>query len=195
MSRSRNVFPPGVANDINEILQSNDEVEGKLDDVIKELQDIESDLDDDVEVKLDAVISELQDIESDIETVDTTLKNKLNSVISELQDIEQNQDEKRDTGFIISETISAGGTISRELDAFGGSSINGQFISTGKITLKIQWLDAVGGSVVREQNVINNAVADNWKIFQLNPSSPYVNLILEDESGSDQTVNATYHYN
>lgn len=115
-------------------------------------------------------------------------------ILTTLEGIETNISDERDTAFIDGVTITGGGTIERQLNAIGGTAVNGQFLSTGTMTLRVQWLDAENGSVIREQNVINNAIADDWKTFQLEPTSPYINLILEDESGTDQTVNASYHY-
>jgi len=101
---TRNVIPPEVVNDINELLNTlnnvnanTDDVEDKLDNVISELQDIEVDVEsvdvntDDVETKLDTVISELQDVEVDTEANTSELQDintELDSINSFIDAIE-----------------------------------------------------------------------------------------------------------
>lgn len=129
-------------------------------------------------------------INNNVDEVET----KLDTVISELQDIEADLEAEADAAFVTSETLPANGTIERTLSALGGSNLNGHFLCTGTVSLRVQWLDD-NSNVIREQVVINNAIPDDWKTFTVEPASPNIKLILEDDSGSNQTANASYHYN
>lgn len=101
--------PTELVNDVNELLNTlnsvnanTNEVEGKLDSVISELQDIELDIEsvdvntDEIESLLNTTISELQDIEADVESVDAntdTLESELQDVNTELDSIDNLLDE------------------------------------------------------------------------------------------------------
>lgn len=98
-----------------------------------------------------------------------------------------------DYNFLNGNTLPADGEISAIVRAPGGDSIQGQAISSGMWSLTVRWLDE-DENVVREQGISNNTEADTWASFQLSAKSPFVEVVVEDESGTEQTASLTVHY-
>lgn len=98
-----------------------------------------------------------------------------------------------DYDFVKDSTLSANGEITTSVRAPGGGKLNGQVTSTGQFTLNVRWLDA-DDSVVREEGISANHEANDWANFSLDPKSPFADIVVYDDTGSDQTVNITTHY-
>jgi len=98
-----------------------------------------------------------------------------------------------DKGFLNDEPVAADGEVFIEMLAPGGDKIQGQAVSTGQYSLQVEWLDE-DLNVVRREGVISNRKAGEWSNYSLDPKSPYVRVIVVNNTTSQQTANMTGHY-
>lgn len=98
-----------------------------------------------------------------------------------------------DEDFINDATIAAGDELRLEARAPGGGQINGQAVSTGVFSIDVEWLNR-DGAVVRTEGVASNREADRWANYALDPKSPYINIVIINDTSSQQTVSGTLHY-
>jgi hypothetical protein len=75
----------------------------------------------------------------------------------------------------------------------GGDRLIGQAVSTGQWSLAVRWLDG-DDNIVREEGISSNHEADRWANFSLDSKSPFADIVVYDQSGSEQTVSMTVHY-
>lgn len=101
--------------------------------------------------------------------------------------------EQADFAFENDVSVAADGETSSRMEAPGGDNIQGQAKSSGQYSLSIEWLDE-DRNLVRREGIISNRDGEVWSNFSLEPKSPYVNIIVENDTSSEQTVNLTGHY-
>lgn len=89
-------------------------------------------------------------------------------------------------------TLPADGEVTGTARAPGVDTVMGQARSTGQWSLHVRWLDE-DDSVVREEGISSNTEAGRWANFSLDPKSPFVQIVVEDDSGFEQTADLTVH--
>lgn len=98
-----------------------------------------------------------------------------------------------DADFLNGESVAAGDEVGLQMNALGGEQIQGQAKSTGQYSLQVEWLDT-DLNVVRREGVISNREGDVWSNYSLDPKSPYVRVIVVNDTTIEQTIDMTGHY-
>lgn len=101
--------------------------------------------------------------------------------------------QQTDFAFQNDTSVSADGEVSTRLEAPGGEQIQGQAKSSGQYSIQVEWLDP-DGNVVRREGVISNREGGTWSNYSLDPKSAFVNIVVVNDTSSQQTVNLTGHY-
>lgn len=198
---------PNYLEDIRDELQgldqNTDEVEAKLDSVIAELQDIEVDVEN-VDVNTDEVESELQDVNTELDSIDGLLDELDDALFSTTDEDELRVryiDLRGEVGELnqadfdsqIDATLPANGELVSEVRAPGGDSINGQAKSSGQYSILVRWRD-FDGDLIREEGVASNRNGGEWSNFRLDPKNPFADIVVAEDSGTDQTATISTHF-
>lgn len=89
-------------------------------------------------------------------------------------------------------TLPANGEVSITMRAPGVDEIQGQAVSTGQNTLRVEWLDA-NNDILRTEGIYANRPAEEWSDYSLEPKSPFVRIVLENDTSIDQTATLGGH--
>lgn len=91
------------------------------------------------------------------------------------------------------EFLDADASLTARIAAPGALSLNGQIQSSGSYSVDLQWTDR-DGQEIRRQNGVGGGTQTGGTFLEFNSrdmKGPWVNVIVNDESGTFQTVNLT----
>lgn len=94
--------------------------------------------------------------------------------------------------YFSSVNMEADGSVSRAMQAVGGSSLNGQVVSDSQYTVEVAW-DDDQGNTVRTEEVAAGVAGGTWTNINLDLRSPRLEVVVSDGSSSQSTVSGTLH--
>ena len=98
-----------------------------------------------------------------------------------------------DEAFANGATLLANDTVAAaSLAASGAERIRGQVTSSGGYDVQAVWQDDAGNTI-RTETLATGVTGGNWTDIDVVAKSPYVDIVVADTSGADQTVDATVH--
>lgn len=98
-----------------------------------------------------------------------------------------------DEAFANAATLTASSSLTvASLTLSGAERLVGQVVSTGTYDLVFEWRDSAG-NLIRSETYSSGVAGGTWTSINVDARSPYVDVVVTDTSGADQTVDATLH--
>lgn len=97
-----------------------------------------------------------------------------------------------DSDSINGATLPADSEVVMNLSLVGTESLIVQAKSTGSYNLVVRWKDNTN-TVIREETVSSSVSGGSWTDFNIDSKSDSADVVVVDNSSSEQTVNATAH--
>lgn len=94
-----------------------------------------------------------------------------------------------------SASLSANGTLTKTLDAFGAKNLRIQVKSDNTYSVDVEWKDGEGNVIRTETDVLGGTLTGgNWNRTDQTVFSPHVKVILNEDAGSDSTANGNVYF-
>jgi hypothetical protein len=91
-------------------------------------------------------------------------------------------------------SLSADGTVTRDLTAPKAERIQGQVQSGNDYTVKVIWyISSSLTTSIRTEQISTGVTGGTWSEFDLDCRSPFLQIEVEDVSSLSSTVNGTVH--